>query len=233
MNTCKIIRSTILISTVLASIFAAGNAAAQQYAAGGELLIRRIVDDFGQYVCEPAPYGTGATITFHGVTVPSPDLPGGFDCPMPSNLHTMTVRFRAADADIGRLGGVGIVAVDPSVGPVAYFAKGAWRPIDDRNEDFEPVAVYDSMPDSADFTLPAAAFTTCLQRNGAYDVYVGYGILTDAQRNRINTFYRIKTPRLTPEHLARVFIEHDAESNRKYAKVLTMNCGGTTNQGYM
>lgn len=222
-----------LAATLIASLFAAG-ASAQQYAAGGELLLKRVLDENGGYSCEPMPYGTGSTITFQGVSVPQPQFPGGYDCPAKSNLHSMTVRFRTAAADVGLAGGVGIVAVDPGMGePAAYFARGAWRPIDQRSDDFEPVAVYESMPDGGDFVLPSAAFNTCIQRGGSYDIYVGYGVLTETQRARVNNYYRIKTPHLSPEHLARVFIEHDAESNRKYAKVVTMNCGGSEAQGYM
>jgi hypothetical protein len=118
-------------------------------------------------------------------------------------------------ADIGRPGAVGITAYFSNE---AYMLTAAgWTKY---TATPEPYQIYTALP--AVINIPSFYVgAKCAYQNAK--IYVGYGALSDADAQKIDTYHAQRNPKISRDHMVGLYTYLNGEKNQKYGLIYDNN----------
>lgn len=144
-------------------------------------------------------------------------------------VERLAVSFQVRSGDSGRPGMVFVVAKQDMGDGIAYYSGSDhnWRSTAEgggsgRAGQIAPTKFYNSIPSFDQIDISKGSLSRC--GTGLYTVYVGYGVLSEENEERVRKQATMVTKDLTMEHLAAAYMRDDMERNEKYAKVLKIDC---------
>lgn len=115
-------------------------------------------------------------------------------------------------ADVGKPGAVGVTAY---INGQAYMLDKTGQWVQYLGTPIE-YAYYDSLPSYINI---AKIFEGDKCGYESAEIYVGYGVLTSADLDRIDNYHKSRNPKITREHLIGFYTYLNGEKNNKYGLV--------------
>lgn len=123
---------------------------------------------------------------------------------------------------------LGIGSPDPAIPSGSMY--GQWRAW--QGGLFEPALMLNTLGSATrTFVVIDRALICTLAGSGQSELWAGYGILDDRGQMMLDNFHSIANPRITREHLQRLYIQTDMTKNQKAWQVLSENCTGYAGGG--
>lgn len=96
---------------------------------------------------------------------------------------------------------------------------------------YTPAEAFNFMPNTRSYVIVDRVNLCQFAQNSSMELWVGWGVLQPDKASAIDTYYTVKNPRFSPDHLRSVFVYNDMKDTGRYWNVMNIpaGCAGVYN----
>lgn len=158
-------------------------------------------------------------------------------------VSTLTVNLNIPGADAGKPGAIFIGARATNGAPgntsnINHDTLGLWLFngsgwVQFNGGAYTAAEAFSYLPQGRAYVVVDRQNLCQFAQGSSMELWVGYGVLQPDKKNAIDTYYTVKNPRFSPDHLRSVFVYNDMKDAGKYWNVMSIpaGCDGVYNGG--